>query len=78
MHRSAEERANIAQRKMSLKQGRLMAIFETMGGPPEDDDELQRAHQEAQEWVDRNTDAEGNLKPGAPGLQDGLEGWQNG
>lgn len=77
MSRSAEERANIAQRHMNIKQGRLMAIFEA-AGHPFSDEELERAHKEAEEWAMKNTDANGVLKPDAPSIREGLEGWRNG
>lgn len=72
MRKSAAERACIAQRKMSLKQGRLMAIFEAKGRPSTDD-ELLQAHKEAEDWVEKYTDANGDLKPGAPSIRSGLE-----
>lgn len=77
MRKTAEERANIAQRKMNIKQGRLMAIFEALGHPPTDE-ETRRAHEDAEKWVSAHTDADGNIKPDAPSIRDGLEGWANG
>lgn len=77
MNKTAQDRANIAQRKMNVKQGRLMAIFEALGHPPTEE-EVRKAHEEAAKWVDAHTDAEGNVKPNAPSIRSGLEAWRNG
>lgn len=77
MRKTAEERANIAQRRMNVKQGRLMAILETAGRELSEE-ELQRAQDQAWAWAKAHTDADGDLKPDAPDVMDGLEEWADG
>ena len=77
MSKSADERAGIAQRRMNIQQGRLMAIHEAAGRPLTND-EMVRAYKDAEAWAMKHTDANGVLKPGAPSIREGLEEWSNG
>ena len=55
MNKTAQDRANIAPRKMNVKQGRLMAIFEALGHPPTEE-EVRKAHEEAAKYWDFSPD----------------------